>query len=291
MSRVASSSASDSAPAELPPSRQESLELRCPDGLPLRVLRHLPARCAQEAARASLPLVVICHGFKGFADWGFFPHLADALSGPGREVLRFDYSHNGVASHDPEVFSRLDLFERQSLTRHVADLGLLLDELAGSRPVWLVGHSMGGGVAVMRAADDARVAGLATLNGISHAQRMPPEALAQFAALGRVEIPNARTGQIMPLGRAWFDDVDAITLSDDARRVTQPALVLQGASDTTVLPEEGRRLAQWLGNARLCEIPEGDHTFGAKHPWLGWTKPLRRALAELQAFLPREERA
>ena len=25
-------------------------------------------------------LIVICHGFKGFKDWGFFPYLADSLA-------------------------------------------------------------------------------------------------------------------------------------------------------------------------------------------------------------------
>lgn len=260
--------------------------LRCADGLPLRVVRHLP----REASDAALPLVVVCHGFKGFADWGMFPHLAQALADDGREVLRFDYSHNGVGEQLTE-FTRLDLFERQTLSRHAADLRLVIDELGGDRPVWLVGHSMGGGIALMQAAADPRVAGVALLNAISHTQRVPPEARAELEATGRVSIPNARTGQVMPLGRAWFDDADALVLEQVARAVAQPALVLQGAADATVTPNEGEALASWLPRAELVRVPDGDHTFGAKHPWLGWTAPLERALAELQRFLPAAVRA
>jgi hypothetical protein len=29
------------------------------------------------------PTVVICHGFKGFMEWGFFPHLAQLLADRG----------------------------------------------------------------------------------------------------------------------------------------------------------------------------------------------------------------
>ena len=36
------------------------------------------------------------HGFKGFKDWGFFPHLADRLARAGLVAVSFNFSGSGV---------------------------------------------------------------------------------------------------------------------------------------------------------------------------------------------------
>lgn len=256
--------------------------LRAADGLPVRCVTHAPS----DAPADVLPLVVICHGFKGFADWGMFPPLAERLATAGRQVLRFDYSHNGVAELSTE-FTRLDRFAAQTVSRHLADLELVLDELAGRRRAWLVGHSLGGGVALLAAARRRDIAGVATLNGVAHFHRVGAEGLAQLEQLGHVEIPNARTGQLMRLGRAWFDDLPRTELADALPRVEAPVLVVQAELDTTVLPAEAATLVGGLPDAHLVSVPGGDHTFGARHPWVGWTPPLLAALDALQGFLPR----
>ena len=46
--------------------------------------------------RNSLGTVVICHGFKGFAHWGFFPYLARAVAEAGMRAITFDLSGSGV---------------------------------------------------------------------------------------------------------------------------------------------------------------------------------------------------
>lgn len=257
--------------------------LTTPDGLLLRCVTHAPA--GHDATR--LPLVVICHGFKGFADWGLFPHLAEKLAAAGRCVLRFDFSHNGTAE-EPSEFTRLDLFEAQTVSRHLADLEQVLDEHSGGRRAWLVGHSLGGGVALLAAARRDDIAGVATLNGVSHFHRVGAEGLAQLEQLGHVEIPNARTGQLMRLGRAWFDDLPKTEVADALPQVKIPVLVVQGDDDATVLPAEAEVLTAGLPNARLHVVAGANHTFGARHPWAGWTEALQDAAAALDAFLPRD---
>lgn len=264
--------------------------LTCPDGLEMALDVYRPA-----APGGELPGVVICHGFKGFRTWGMFPHLARRLAATGRAVALFDFSHNGVGEEDGE-FTRLDLFEKQTVRRHLADLGTVLDHLTddafherfGTEPgrVWAVGHSMGGGVAMMRASDDLRIAGLACLNAVSHFDRVPAEMLGELDTVGHVTIPNARTGQQMPLGRAWFDDIASIDLAAVADEVAVPTLLLQGSEDTTVIPDEGEKLADWIPGNVYFEVPGGDHTFGAKHPWAGWTPALEFVVEQLDAFVP-----
>ena len=249
-----------------------------------------------EAPAGALPVVVVCHGFKGFKDWGLFPPLAGRLAAAGRAIALFDYSHNGVGDR-PGEFDRLDLFERQTLSRHVQDLGTVLDFLdagpfAGQAGLQrnhrfnVVGHSMGGAVAVLRAATDGRVVQVATLNGLAGLARFGPPQLEELQRTGRVSIRNARTGQEMPLGPDWFADVKRLDLEQAATEVFVPALVVHAARDESVSPAEGRQLNGWLAGSRLVEIEDSGHTFGAVHPFAGWTPALERVARELDAFLP-----
>ncbi len=268
--------------------------LRCPDGLPLALDLHVP-----EGTSRKPPVVVLCHGFKGFKDWGLFPPLAERLAAGGRAVALFDFSHNGIGERPGEI-DRLDLFGKQTVTRHVADLGLVLDALDGEwgrqagrpadRKYSLVGHSLGGAVAVLRAADDGRVVSVATLNGCSHLQRVPEPERQRALKEGRITVKNQRTGQDLPLERGWFDDIQQHDLESAATQVYVPALVIQALDDESVPPDEGRALSSWIAGSRLVEVPGADHVFGARHPFAGWTPALERVARELDAFLPTVER-
>jgi pimeloyl-ACP methyl ester carboxylesterase len=276
--------------------RPKSTRLTCPDGLTMALDVYLP-----EENGAPLPLTVLCHGFKGFKDWGMFPPLAERLSATGRAVALFEFSHNGVGG-TPGAFTRLDLFEQQTLSRHVADLGTVIDFLDGKTPagaefaaacrlqqnrhVNVVGHSMGGAVAMLRAADDGRVVQVATLNSLAQLDRFTPGQMDELEREGRIQVKNARTGQDMPLGRAWFEDARRLDLEEAATQIFVPALVLCGAADESVSPDESRQINQWIAGSRLELIPGADHTFGARHPFTGWTPPLETVARELDAFLP-----
>src|SRR5262245_29396147 len=42
------------------------------------------------------PAVVVCHGFKGFMEWGFFPYVASLLAERGFAAVRFNLSGAGM---------------------------------------------------------------------------------------------------------------------------------------------------------------------------------------------------
>ena len=274
---------------------KQSARVRCPDGLTMGLDVYLPA-----GETRPLPVSVVCHGFKGFKDWGLFPPLAERLAASGRAVALFDFSHNGIGVL-PGEFSRLDLFERQTVSRHVADLGTVLDFLDGqgegaafaatcnlqrNRHFNVVGHSLGGLVAVLRAADDARIVQVTALNALSDLARFSPAQLAELEREGRVLVRNQRTGQDLPLGRAWFEDAARHDVEGAATQVFVPSLVVYGESDESVEPDHSRRLNDWIAGSRLVGVPGAGHTFGAQHPFAGWTAPLEAVARELDAFLP-----
>ena len=57
----------------------------------------------------NVPAVIICHGFNGFKDWGFFPLLGETLANSGYAAITFNFSRNGIGS-DPEVFTEPEKF-------------------------------------------------------------------------------------------------------------------------------------------------------------------------------------
>lgn len=274
---------------------KQSARVRCADGLTMGLDVYGPAGESRP-----LPVAVLCHGFKGFKDWGMFPPLAERLAASGRAIALFDFSHNGVGVL-PGEFSRLDLFERQTVSRHVADLGAVLDFLDGqgegaafaaacnlqrNRHFNVVGHSLGGAVAVLRAADDARIVQVAALNGLADLDVLSPAQIDELQRNGKVVIKNQRTGQDMPLGKSWFDDARKADVEGAATQVFVPALIVCGASDESVRPEHSERLNSWIAGSRLTSVPGADHVFNCKHPFAGWTPQLEAVAKELDAFLP-----
>src|SRR5881275_162652 len=111
-----------------------------------------------EVPSGARALAVIVHGFKGFKDWGFFPWLADALCRDRAAVCRFNMSRSGIGEN-PDTFERLDLFADDTYSAQIDDL---LDVVRWCQqqvelPTFLVGHSRGGGVALLAAPEVPRL--------------------------------------------------------------------------------------------------------------------------------------
>jgi dienelactone hydrolase len=242
-----------------------------------------------EGHRADTAIVFV-HGFKGFRTFGFFPNLARAAAVRGYAAVTFDFSRNGIGADGADTFSALPLFAEQTHTRNLAEIRRVLDVLAGgallgrpARRIGLMGHSRGGGEAVLAAAEDARVHALVTWAAIAGiAERWTPEQVAAWEAGGTVVIENARTKQAMPVGPVYWQDVQANRARFDipaaAARLTIPWLIVHGDADTSVPVEEGHQLFEAAGDtAELLVIEGGDHGFNGKHPYAGATPELRTA--------------
>jgi dienelactone hydrolase len=182
-------------------------------------------------------LVVLVHGFKGFKDWGFFPWLAQRLAEDRVAVCRFNMSRSGIGD-DPETFGRLDLFEHDTYSTQLADLRAAVHHAQQQAPnlrTFLLGHSRGGGVAILGAARVPRLAGVIAWSPIARADRWDEVTRQQWRADGHMDVVNARTGQVMRLSPAILDDYDAHAASLDiesaASALRVPLLGVHGARD------------------------------------------------------------
>lgn len=267
-------------------------------GDPIRGNMH--AAAAGEAA----PLLIICHGFKGFKDWGMFPFAADTLAARGISVLRFNFSLNGIGD-DPLHFTALDRFERNTASRELDDLddvinavadGTLVTERTDPAKLAVLGHSLGGGISVVKSAEDARIRAVITWAGVSTFDRWGPKIKKQWRAQGRMEILNARTNQLMPMGVCMLDDLEAnshrLDILAAAGRIRRPWCILHGDQDVSVSLDEGRKLYSSAdpSNTTMHVIPNTDHTFGAVHPFTGSTTALDSVLDLTASWLLNEAR-
>lgn len=235
--------------------------------------------------KSSRPAVLVVHGFKGFKDWGMFPHLAERLARAGFTAVSVNLSGSGV--DDAGEFSLPDRFGHNTFTAELGDVGrvidaLMLGQLAVAPPstLGLLGHSRGGGVSVLQAARDSRVRALVTWSAIASVERWPAEERTSWRAAGRTEVRNARTGDVLPLFTDVLDDIEQNAVSLDilsaAERVAIPWLIIHGSQDESVRYREAELLkgASSPTTTRLLRVEGGGHTFGATHPWRSTTPEL-----------------
>jgi dienelactone hydrolase len=263
-----------------------AFELTGADGGPLR------GDVRTQERGEGRPAVIICHGFKGFKDWGHFPHLADRLARAGMTAVSFNFSGSGVGP-DGESFSEPERFGHATYSHDLADLeavatevagGTLLESLAKPTGLGVFGHSRGGGLAVLFAAGNTDVRTLVTWAAIGKLIRWDEATLAKLREEGRAEVVNMRTGEVLPLYPDVLHDFEAhktgkLDVDAAAARVQAPWLIVHGEKDEAVSLSEGEKLhglAQ--GSARLEVIPGGSHTLGARHPWSGYTAELERGV-------------
>lgn len=232
--------------------------------------------------------VVVIHGFKGFKDWGFFPYVCQSLAGDGHAVVSFNFSRNGVGD-DPENFTELDAFARNTFTRELDEVHRVVSEVREGdllpRPVekvGLLGHSRGGADAILTAREDPGVDALVTWAAVAGFDRWSEETREEWRRDRRLYVLNARTGQQMPLNVSLLEDFEEnrerLDIVGAAREVRAPWLIVHGADDVSVPPADARRLAEAQVGASLEIIPDAGHTFEAVHPFVGAPPELDRAL-------------
>ena len=267
----------------------EAFDIPCKDGLTIRGELY-PA----ESPAGS---VIICHGFKGFAHWAFFPYVARSLAESGINAITFDFSGSGIGP-DRESFTDEGAFAGNTFSQELQDIELVADY--ARRKKWidrsfgLFGHSRGGGMAILFAAgENSGVNSLVTWAAISFPNRWTHEESLVWRKRGHTEITNARTGQVMRLDTDLLDDVELhektkLNIGAAAGRIRVPWLIVHGTADETVPSREAEHLhSVSKGVSTLRLIEGGNHVFDAKHPLTEVPSILEKVVKETVNFFVR----
>lgn len=221
------------------------------EGLPLA--GHLVMPSAGGGRRP--PGLVLCHGFPsgpgGAATSGkTYPSFAEHLSAEtGWAVLTFNFRGAGRSAGN------------FSLRGWLADLAAAIDHLQAEEVsgIWLAGSSTGGALAIVQAAEDERVRGVAALAA--------PATFDVWAAHPRRFLDQARQIGVIP-NRAFPPDVDAwgrelaeVRALDVVDQVPpRPLLLVHGTDDDRVPSQDARTLATAAGPSAELRL-----VYGAGH--------------------------
>ena len=66
------------------------------------------------------PVVIFCHGYKGFKDWGAWDLMAKAFAEAGFFFVKFNFSHNGGTAEQPIDFPDLEAFGNNNYTKEAS---------------------------------------------------------------------------------------------------------------------------------------------------------------------------
>jgi pimeloyl-ACP methyl ester carboxylesterase len=194
-------------------------------------------------------IVVIGHGLTGHKDRPFLVALAQELARAGIPALRVSWSGNAGSE---------GRFEDCTISKEVADLGAVLDALAGYE-VTYVGHSMGGAVGVLRTNLDRRIRRLITLAGMVHVRAFAEH---HFGSLtpGH-DLMWGKPGCVF--SASHLEDFRRLdTVVNHAARISVPWLLVHGTDDAIVPIQDSRDALARAGGPKELVVFEGcDHVW------------------------------
>ncbi|MDD2984042.1 MAG: alpha/beta hydrolase [Crocinitomicaceae bacterium] len=240
-------------------------------------------------------LLVFIHGFMGFKDWGAWNLMESYFFNLGYGFCKFNLSHNGGTVENGIDFPDLESFANDTYSKQKEDVKLILNWLEtkmDSMPkIHLIGHSRGGGIALLNL-PDKRVSSVITLAGICSIERRfrDSKVLEEWIKDGVRYTENQRTHQKMPHNIIQYEDFVVNKENLDIEKVClenqKPVLIIHGDSDTSIFIEEAESLAKWT-KSEVKIIAGADHVFGASHPWKSDEMPvlLKEVCEVVEGFL------
>lgn len=235
-----------------------------------------------DSSKTGLPIIIFCHGYKGFKDWGAWNLMAQAFAKAGFYFVKFNFSHNGGIVEDPIDFPDLEAFGNNNYIKELDDLELVINWVCQSSAkndrintnnITLVGHSRGGGIVLIKAEEDSRIKHVISLAGVSDykSRFVKNDDFKKWRQEGVMFVVNGRTKQEMPhyfqFYENFLENESRLTIKRAVSNLKIPYLIIHGTNDTSVSIEEAKNLHKWNLDSKLETIPGADHVFGAKHPW------------------------
>jgi uncharacterized protein len=235
-------------------------------------------------------LVVFVHGFMGFMDWGAWHLVRDFFVNAGFDFCRFNLSHNGGTVAEPIDFPDTVAFGQNTYSKELFDVSFLIKQIESTnrtyQQIHLIGHSRGGGMALLAAQQWQQVSKLGQVctwaSICDIARRFPKDdELKQWKETGFRYVRNGRTLQELPQAFELYADFERNQLKLDiktaAKEIGKRLHIFHGDQDTSVPISEAYELQEFSG-AEVSEIKGADHVFGAVHPWTKASLPPLLAL-------------
>lgn len=221
-------------------------------------------------------IIVFIHGYKGFKDWGAWNLVSKYFTSAGVAFCKFNLSHNGGTTTNPIDFPDLEAFSNNKYSYGLKDVSYVIDWLETivnleNKKIHLVGHSRGGGLAIL-ASKDPRVNSVITWASIFSIESQFPtgDELEKWKDDGYFTVKNKRTNQDMPIRYSiyedWLENKDLLDIEKAAKAIQVPILHLHGDVDESVPVTASEKLSAW-SKGKLMIIKNANHVFNTYHPY------------------------
>jgi len=233
-------------------------------------------------------MVIFCHGYKGFKDWGAWNVVAGTFQKKGIHFCKFNFSLNGGTLDNPIDFPDLQSFAKNTYTQEVNDLDRVIDHMYSNyqnciSSIYLMGHSRGGGIALLNSSNEL-VKGVITWASVAdYGDRFPKgKELEQWIKSGVRYVLNSRTNQQLPHHINFYNDYienkEKLSIQNAVEKLKKPQLIIHGNRDQAVDINQANLLKKWNPSAQLISF-KASHTFNSSHPWEKPTLPSELQLA------------
>jgi dipeptidyl aminopeptidase/acylaminoacyl peptidase len=244
------------------------------------------------AAPDARPLLLVCHGFTAFKDWGPFPYVGRRLAEAGFVTLTFNFSHNGVGE-DTRRFTEYERFSRNTPGKELEDVQAILRTVEGGSVggatvdpgrIGMVGHSRGGAISILTAASDRRVGAVVAWATIGTFLRFTEDQRSEWIRTGYLPLRYGGARTLLRYHVSVLHDLEAnsdrYNLRSGIAQVCVPTLFLHGSDDDIVRPEEAKELYEASDKAltEFVVLEGAGHTLGARHPFQESNPVLERML-------------
>lgn len=240
-------------------------------------------------------LILFMHGYKGYKDWGAWHLMGKAFTDENYAFCAINFSHNGGSVENPIDFPDLEAYAQNRYSFEVKDAHIMVDllkEKFAPSHIHLIGHSRGGGIAALCAAQNQNINTLITLAAVDDFEKrfIQGEALNNWQKEGVFSVKNGRTLQDMPhyysFYTDYFENEAQLNIGENLKTLQKPALHIHGSEDEAVDPSCSLSLAKH-SKGKLVIVEGTGHTFHSKHPWENdqLPTPMQEAVQHILNFI------
>lgn len=256
------------------PIQKESFEIKSTGGAAVTF------DCTWKPSKKKIPVIIFCHGFKGFKDWGAWNLVAESMAEEGFYFVKFNFSHNGVDPTNLSDITRPDLFAKNTISIELQDLQALIKWVSSdenpqneilNQEIYLIGHSRGAVTALIESVQNSAVKKLALWAPVADMSKFTDDPDGSWKSKGVKYFQNSRTGTDLPLNYTFVEDFEINENRFDPKRIIskmdKPLFLAHGTEDETLPIRHTRTMYQFVSHSIMIEIEGTGHTFGAVHPF------------------------
>ena len=212
---------------------------------------------AQEQG-AHLPTVVFLAGFRSDMEGTKATFLEERCKDRGQAYIRFDYSGHGISK---------GAFEDGTISQWTDDSLAILDQIAASNSILLVGSSMGGWISLLcalkRPDQICGLVGLAAAPDFSTdmKNKMTEEQRTLMESQGYIDVPNAYSDEPYKITKNLIEDGDKNCLLKGGIGIDIAVRLIQGMKDDDVEWQHAHRIKNAItgDDVEVLLIEDADH--------------------------------